>query len=148
MHSESRRALEDSDLQPVLARWLAALQKRGRIPTRTTFESHAEADALRGLVGGRRFESLTVATSTIETRLAANSEFRSIQQLLDVRFGKVVTQPELRKQADAAWNDAWASLQEAACRTAPADLCRRVFRWMEADRRDFQRRCRRQGAWW
>ncbi len=145
MHPE-RSALDEPGLQPVLARWLAALQKRGRIPAKTTLETHDEADALRGLVGGRRFASLSLATSAIEARLAANTGFRSIRQLLEVRFGKVVTQPDLREQAAAAWTGAWAKLQETACRTAPADLCRRVFLWMEADRRELQRRYRRQGV--
>lgn len=145
MRPDGREALLHPPLQRILGAWLEGLQKRGRVPGRTTIASYDEAAALQGLVGGKPLKPGTVSTRTIEARLA-NTPYSSIEQLLEIRFGKITTRPEARRQADAEWADAWARLQEAACRTAPADLCRRVFGWMEADRREFQRRFRRQGV--
>lgn len=141
-----KEALDDPRLRRILDVWLNAVQKRGQPPARLKIESPHEADALQGLIGGKLIRAKSISAAEIKERLARYSRFKcNIRQLVEIRFGKIVSRPEVRRQADSEWTEAWARLQEVACRSAPADLCRRVFHWMEAERRELLRRYRRQG---
>jgi uncharacterized protein (TIGR02679 family) len=141
-----REILEDAHLQRILGVLLDAVRKRGAPPASLKLETPLEAHALQGLAGGKPIRAKSIATVELERRLQ-NSRFKyTLRQLLEIRFGKIVSRREVRDQTDADWSEALARLQEVACRAAPADLCRPVFRWIEVDRRPLRARYNRQGS--
>lgn len=146
-HAAVHEVLSDPHLERILKVGLAAMQKTGDPPAVIRIQNDDEADALLALVGGKPIRAKSIRTEELERRLRANSRFKySLRQLLEIRFGKIVSRREVRQRTDADWSDALARLQEAACRAAPADLCRQVFRWIEADRNPLRARYVRQGA--
>ncbi len=141
-----KEALDDRHLQRILGVLLAAVQRTGQPPASIRIETPDEADALCGLAGGKPIRAKSIRSDELERRLRENSRFKySIRQLLEIRFGKIVSRREVRQQTDADWSDALARLQEAAC-SAPADLRKRILLWIEADRPALRARYARQGA--
>lgn len=138
-------ALDHPGLQRILAALLSAVQRTGEPPATIKIQNPEEADALRGLAGGKHITGKSIRTAELERRLREHSRFKyPIRQLLEIRYGRIVSKRELRQQTDTDWSEALARLQEVACRTAPPDLCRRVFKWIEADRKAFRTRYNRQ----
>jgi uncharacterized protein (TIGR02679 family) len=138
--------LEDRHLQRILGVLLAAVQRTGDAPATIRIENGHEADALVGLAGGKPIRAKSIRTADLERRLRENSRFKcTLRQLLEIRYGKIVSRREVRQQTEADWGDTLARLQEVGC-TAPADLRRKVLLWIEADRPTLRARYARQGA--
>lgn len=145
-HAAVNEALDDPRLRRILNTALAAMQKTGEPPAVIRIQNPGEADALHDLVGGKPIRAKSIRTEEFESRLRTNSRFKySLRQLLEIRFGKIVSRREVRRQSEEEWSETLARLQELAC-GAPADLRRRVFLWIEADRATFRARYARQGA--
>ncbi|HZG43100.1 MAG TPA: DUF2399 domain-containing protein [Longimicrobium sp.] len=145
-HAALNEALDDPRLERILKVALAAMQKTGDPPAVIRIQDDREADALRDLAGGRPIWAKSIRTEELEARLRANSRFKySLRQILEIRFGTIVSRRQVRQQTNAEWSDALARLQEIAC-SAPADLRKRVFQWIEADRSPLRARYVRQGA--
>jgi uncharacterized protein (TIGR02679 family) len=145
-HAALNEALDDPRLERILKVALAAMQKTGDPPAVIKIQNDGEADALRDLAGGRAIRAKSIRTEELEARLRANSRFKySLRQILEIRFGTIVSRRQVRQQTNADWSDALARLQEIAC-SAPADLRKRVFQWIEVDRNPLRARYVRQGA--
>lgn len=141
-----KELLDDPRLERILDALLAAVRRTGEPPAVLKIQDDGEADALRGVVGGNPIRAKSIRTEELERRLRENSRFKcTLRQILEIRFGRIVSRRELRRRTDADWSEALARLQEAACRVAPVDLCRQVFRWIEADRAPLRARHGRQG---
>jgi uncharacterized protein (TIGR02679 family) len=151
MRADDREALKEALDDPRLARilevLLGAVKRTGEPPAVIRFQTPYEADALHGLAGGKRITAKSIRTDELERRLREFSRFKcSVRELVEIRFGRIVSRREARRQTDADWSEALARLQEVACRAAPVELCRQVFRWIEADRAPLRARYVRQGA--
>ncbi len=142
-----RGVLEDPRLSRVLDALLAGVRRTGEPPVTVRLGSREERDALHALIGGRRITAQSIRTDELERRLRENSRFKcSVREMVEIRFGPVVSGREVRRRREAEWGDALARVLEVARAALPAELHERVERWIAAERAPLRRRFARRGA--